>query len=349
MLTFILPPLEVKAGFFSSILGDEVYAGADKDNSVQADKNSQTMSLLQANVSSASVFQDKNPGKDTKEDAIDAKATVNIVSDNAILAVTGPMGVPSSVGGIGSGDIDFEDMSVYVVRNGDSISQVAEMFDISIDTILSVNDMKKGDKLKEGDVLLILPFSGIEHTVAKGQTLKGIASQYKVDLDEILLANDIDVDSKLVVGEKLMIPGAGLLNDTKPKSGGGSIVKKGGSSSMPTVAGYFKNPVPNGRKSRGVTSSHKGVDIAAPIGTPIYASASGRVLTARMGWNGAYGNMVILQHSNGTRTLYGHMTKLGTTTGAQVSQGEIIGYVGNTGRSTGPHLHFEVLGAKNPF
>jgi len=68
-----------------------------------------------------------------------------------------------------------------------------------------------------------------------------------------------------------------------------------------------------------------------------------------MGWNGAYGNMIILQHPNGTRTLYAHMSRLGVNTGAQVSQGEIIGYVGSTGRSSGPHLHFEVLGAKNPF
>ena len=231
-----------------------------------------------------------------------------------------------------------------MVRKGDNISQIAKMFNVSVDTILSVNELRKGDKLKEGDVLLILPFSGVEHTVTKGQTLQGIANLYKVDLEDILLANDIDSNGKLVVGEKLMIPGAGMLSETKPKSSGGGSYAK-----MPNVIGYFQNPVPTGRRSRGLSSSHKGVDIAAPTGTPIRAAAAGKVLTARMGWNGAFGNMVIVQHPNGTKTLYAHMSRLGTNTGAEVVQGETIGYVGSTGRSTGPHLHFEVLGAKNPF
>ncbi|MEK7499931.1 MAG: LysM peptidoglycan-binding domain-containing M23 family metallopeptidase [Patescibacteria group bacterium] len=355
MFVFALSPLSAQAGFFSSLMGEEVSAQqAEKVSTPSGNQNSQTMALLEVGGSRSAVFQDKNAkSKDIKKEdkageTIDTSATVSIVSDSVMLPSAGPM--KASSGGIGSGDVDFEDISVYVVRSGDTVTQVAEMFDVSVDTILSVNDLKKGEKLKEGEVLLILPFSGVEHTVVKGQTLQGIANIYKVDMDEILLANDIDVDSKLVIGEKLMIPGAGILSEIKPKSGTGLVVKSGGSSSsVKYVAGYFQNPVPSARKSRGVTSSHKGVDLAAPIGTPIYASAAGRVLTARMGWNGAYGNMVILQHSNGTRTIYGHMSRLGTSTGAQVSQGQVIGYVGNTGRSTGPHLHFEVLGGKNPF
>ncbi|MBI3306041.1 peptidoglycan DD-metalloendopeptidase family protein [Candidatus Nomurabacteria bacterium] len=325
----------------SAILGDEVRAENDKLSS-PGSENSQTMALLQANVSSASVFEGKNAKKEEKETE-GGSENLNIVSDNALLPVVGPVGFLS--GGIGSGDIAFDDISVYVVRSGDTISQVADMFGVSVDTVLSANDMKKGEKLKIGSVLLILPFSGIEHTVVKGQTLQGIANAYKVDINEILLANDVELDSKLVIGEKLMIPGAGMLAETKPRSSSSSI----GRSSMPSILGYFANPLPSGRKSRGLTGSHRGVDIAAPTGTPIYASAAGQVLTAKMGWNGAYGNMVILQHPNGTRTLYAHMSRLGTKTGSSVVQGAVIGYVGSTGRSTGPHLHFEVLGAKNPF
>jgi len=333
-------PLKMEAGFFSSILGNEVSADVmDSLNSAQVAENSQTLTLLEADISSISTSQDK-------KDEIESDIDVNIVSENALFPTTSHISVP---GEIEAGDPYSDQISVYVVRKGDSISQIADMFGVSVDTILSVNEMEKSDKLKEGDVLLILPFSGIEHVVTKGQTLQGIANLYKIEIDEIFLANDIDTDAKLVVGEKLMIPGADMLNETESKTG--SNITKGSNSysSMPSIVGYFKNPVPNGKKSRGVTSKHKGVDIAAPTGTPIYASASGRVLVARMGWNGAYGNMAILQHSNGTRTLYAHMSKLGTTTGAQVSQGEVIGYVGSTGRSTGPHLHFEVLGAKNPF
>lgn len=93
----------------------------------------------------------------------------------------------------------------------------------------------------------------------------------------------------------------------------------------------------------------RGIDMAAPTGTPIVAAASGTVLLSKGGYSGGYGEMIVIQHANGTKTLYAHMSKRATTTGAKVSQGETIGYVGSTGRSTGPHLHFEVQGAKNPF
>ena len=107
--------------------------------------------------------------------------------------------------------------------------------------------------------------------------------------------------------------------------------------------------MPTGHKTQGLHGpGNRGIDIGAPKGTPIYASAPGRVLIAKTGWSGGYGNMVIVEHPNGTKTLYAHMTKLGTKTGAEVARGEIIGYVGSTGRSTGPHLHFEVFNARNP-
>ena len=122
------------------------------------------------------------------------------------------------------------------------------------------------------------------------------------------------------------------------------------------VAGYFINPVPTGRKTQGLHGpGHRGIDIGAPTGSPIYASASGKVLAVKTGCKlgqtrcgGGYGNMVIVQHPNGTKTLYAHMSKVGTYNGAQVKRGEIIGYVGSTGKSTGPHIHFEVFYAKNP-
>jgi len=90
------------------------------------------------------------------------------------------------------------------------------------------------------------------------------------------------------------------------------------------------------------------VDLAIKTGTPIRASAAGKVTLARNGYNGGYGNLVVISHPNGTETLYAHQSKIATTTGVQVYQGEVIGYVGSTGRSTGPHLHFEVHGARNP-
>ncbi len=90
--------------------------------------------------------------------------------------------------------------------------------------------------------------------------------------------------------------------------------------------------------------------MAASAGAPIRAAAAGEVIVSKTGgWNGGYGNYIVIKHANGTQTLYAHNSSNAVSAGASVAQGEVIGYVGNTGRSTGSHLHFEVRGAKNPF
>lgn len=345
-------PLQAKAGFFS-ILGGEAYADTGTTEVAPSNHNSQTMELLQANVSSVSIFQDKNDKKDKKDSVIDETATVNIVSDNALMPVGGPVGFSNDLKE--TADPALQEMNVYVVRKGDSISQIAEMFGVSVNTILVANDMKKGEKLVEGDVLFILPISGLEHTVTKGQTLASIAKLYKVDINDIAFYNGIATDAKLAVNDKIIVPGGEMAHEggDKPAANLGSAVSRDqnyyATHPIQNLAGYFVNPVPTGHKTQGLHGpGHRGIDIGAPKGTPIYAAASGKVLIARTGWSGGYGNMIIVEHPNGTKTLYAHMTKLGTKTGAQVSQGEVIGYVGSTGRSTGPHLHFEVFSAKNP-
>jgi murein DD-endopeptidase MepM/ murein hydrolase activator NlpD len=94
---------------------------------------------------------------------------------------------------------------------------------------------------------------------------------------------------------------------------------------------------------------YNAVDLGAPVGTPITAAASGKVITSKQGgWNGGYGNMVVISHDNGTQTLYSHLSSNVVYSGQWVSAGEVIGYVGSTGHSTGPHLHFEVRGDTNP-
>ena len=93
------------------------------------------------------------------------------------------------------------------------------------------------------------------------------------------------------------------------------------------------------------------LDLAAPIGTPILASAAGDVIVAKEGgWNAGYGNYVVIQHDNGSETLYAHQSKVVVSQGEHVVQGQVIGYVGTTGKSTGPHVHFEIRdGIRNPF
>jgi LysM repeat protein len=356
-------PLIAKAGFLSSLLGNDVYAeknasanadatastGADGVDSTQSDVNSQTLDLLQANVSPVSILQDKNSKNDPKNaDQIDPSADVK-VDNNALQSAIGPTGAS---GVDNSVTPPAEETSVYVVRQGDTISQIANMFGVSVNTILWANNMKKGDKLTPGDVLFILPISGLEHTVTKGQTLESIAKLYKADVNDIMQYNGITDDSQLAVGDKLIIPNAekSVESDKPVKDLGASIAKDKQyyqNHPVQNLAGYYIDPVPGARKSQGIHANNA-VDLAIEKGTPILAAADGTVTLARTGYNGGFGDLVIISHPNGTETLYAHQSKIATYTGAKVAQGAVIGYVGSTGRSTGPHLHFEVHGARNP-
>jgi murein DD-endopeptidase MepM/ murein hydrolase activator NlpD len=332
-----------QAGLLSSFLGDPADASSEVPAAAWENGNSQTMALLKPSLSTLPTPDGKK--KTQGEGEIKAGADVNILSETALLASVSPLGASS--GSDVGGELFFEDVSVYVVRPGDTISQIAEMFGVSIDTILSANDLPKGAKLKEGDILLILPFSGVEHTVVKGDTLQGIAKLYKVELSDILLYNDITLNSKLVIGDKIMIPGASI--PTKPATPSASVARPSLPSPSINASGYFSHPLPGTKRVRGITRSHRGVDFGAPTGTPVYAAAEGSITFARSGWNGGYGTLLIIAHPNGTQTLYAHLSRLGATVGEKVAKGQVIGYVGSTGRSSGPHLHFEVKGVSNPF
>jgi murein DD-endopeptidase MepM/ murein hydrolase activator NlpD len=331
----------VNAGLLASIFGTE--ASANSPVATVVNPNSQTLALLQANIALPEE-EAKPKGKDKSEE-INEDAEVNIVSDTALLPTTGPIGVSD-----GTEEFDYylEDKpSVYVVRSGDTFSKIAEMFEVSVGTILSANDLAVGSSPKVGAVLYIPSVSGIEHKVEKGQTLQGIAKMYNVEVSKIVAANiDLDANSKLTVGDKFIIPGADMLASKKTTSAK-VAVKSGGS--VKSSSGYFINPLPTGpriRKTQGLHDKYA-IDIGAPAGTPIYAAASGTVSLANHGWTGGYGNAVFIKHGNGTETRYAHMSKIATSTGAKVSQGQVIGYVGSTGRSTGNHLHYEVRGWPN--
>ncbi len=339
-----LPAENVKASFFSDLFNNDASASTTITSDKSTETNSQNTGL-QANVSSAEVIQDKKD-KNSKEKSKLDDSTEVVVSENALVPATGPAGVSD---GTTDGDVSPDQISVYVVRENDSIAKIADMFEVSTKTIQWANDLKAGQKLKEGDVLIILPVSGLQITVAKGQTLKSIAQKYKVDVTDIASFNGIAEDSKLIVGDELIIPD-GEIAEVAPKTvplktSTGSYAK------TPTIyaPGYFINPVPGFKyRSQGAHAHGTAIDLAAVTGTPILASASGRVSFARNGYNGGFGNLVIIEHPNGTQTYYAHQSKIYVHVGDQVSQGQTIGLVGNTGHSTGPHLHFEVRGAKNP-
>lgn len=242
------------------------------------------------------------------------------------------------------------EISVYTVRPGDSLSQIAEMFGVTTNTILWANDLSKATDIHPGDSLVILPIVGIRHVVKDGEDINSIAEKYDADASEILAYNQVDAGS-LSAGETLIIPGGTMHTSAPAKSTSG-----GSHANIPAVAptgsggsGYYTNPLPGAIRTQGI-HGYNGVDLGAPEGTPIRAAAAGKVIISKStGWNGGYGHYVVIKHPNGTQTLYAHMTKAIVGVGATVSAGETIGYVGSTGRSTGNHLHFEVRGAKNPF
>jgi murein DD-endopeptidase MepM/ murein hydrolase activator NlpD len=194
-------------------------------------------------------------------------------------------------------------------------------------------------------MLTILPVSGVRYAVKKGDTLASVAKQFKGDADEIAQFNGIS-NGTLAAGTEIIIPNGQEAFEPPPAK----AAVKGGQAS-PSYSGYYTNPLPGGRRTQGLHGTN-GVDLAVAGNShaPIVAAASGDVIIAfEGGWNGGYGSYVVIKHDNGTQTLYAHMSSVNVGKGQSVNQGQVIGYVGSTGRSTGPHLHFEIRGARNPF
>ncbi|OJI08015.1 MAG: hypothetical protein COX02_02560 [Candidatus Vogelbacteria bacterium CG22_combo_CG10-13_8_21_14_all_37_9] len=292
--------------------------------------NSQTMPLLEA----AANF-DPRPSKESDSSAL--------VGGTAILSEAGPMGTVADIK-----DYQGKDrIAVYVVRPGDSLKAIAKMFSVESNTILWANDLSNKYVPKEGDVLVILPVDGLIHTVLKGETVKGLANKYHGNAEEIIAYNDLNTDGTLLVGDRIVIPGGQIAS---PSAGKAPVTNSYLSRyTGPDYSGYFLRPIVGGRKTQGL-HGRNGVDLAAPSGTAVYASASGKVILARAdGWNGGYGEYIVIQHPNGTETLYSHLSKVSVSRGEKVERGQRIGSVGSTGRSTGPHLHLEIHGATNPF
>lgn len=321
-------PLTVSAGAFS-FLSNLFFKTDVSAAPVEAPmQNSQTMSLLKGATNS-----DPNPSK--------GGGDITVVDDVALLAESGPSG---TIADIEEHPAHSDQISIYVVRPGDTLSQIATMFNVSTNTIRWANDLGPGKSIQPGQTLVILPVSGVRHTVKKGDTLKGITKKYGGELDEVLSYNGLSADAELAVGDVIVVPNGEI---AAPKSSASASGKKSGGS-LPSAAGYFIRPV-NGVKTQGI-HGYNGIDIGAPVGAPIVAAASGEVIVSRgAGWNGGYGNYIVIKHGNGTQTLYAHNSQNIVYTGDAVVQGQVIGYVGSTGKSTGSHLHFEVRGAKNPF
>ena len=311
------------------------YANAFWPFSTNADASVNTFTQNSgAPLLSAAINSDPNPNKGLGH-------TITTSGGKALLAFAGPSGTIADVASSAPSDR----ISVYVVRKGDTLSDIANMFDVSINTVIWANNLKNAGDVHPGDTLVILPVSGIERTIVKGDTLKSLAKKYSADANEIAQYNGLDVNDPLEVGSTIIIPGGEIVAPA-PRPMPSPIVLGGGGSFL---AGYYINPVPGGIITQRL-HGWNGIDVGAARGTPVYAAAGGTVIIARNGgaWNGGYGNYVVVTHNNGTQTLYSHLKSAAVSPGQSVSQGQTIGYVGSTGKVTGTHLHFEVRGATNP-
>jgi LysM repeat protein len=275
-------------------------------------------------------------------DPMGARGGAEVVVDEDALVSTGPVGEDV----IAEQRTFTGEIRVYTVRDGDSLSQIAEMFGVTTNTILWANDLPRATAIQPGDTLVILPIEGVQHTVKSGDTISTIAEKYDGDADEILQYNQLASADELSVGDTLIIPG-GAIHSAPVRSGAGAQpVRVSGSA---VAATGFSHPAPGAIKTQGI-HGYNAIDLAAGHGSPIRAAAAGEVIISKgSGWNGGYGQYIVIRHPNGTQTLYAHLSSNYVGVGAYVAQGEVIGGMGSTGRSTGTHLHFEVRGATNPF
>ncbi len=300
---------------------------------------------------------------DNKEDiAINEPATDNspVIDDSSVsggflsLAPNPVTNVPKRV---------RRDVQKYTVMPGDTVSDIADQFEVSADTVLWANPKLEDnpDLLSVGQALNIPPTNGVLYTVANGDTLQKIADKFKgKNKIDTILQNIMDSefnqqhydvktpDFQLNAGDLLMVPGG-----FKPY--------------IPRVVNAYSGPIPvsaargtgnlgwpvSGRITQKFWTRHPGIDIGAPKGSPVYAADSGYVVTA--GWDQervSYGYMILINHGNGYITRYAHLSAFNVELGDSVKKGQLIGRVGSTGNSTGPHLHFEVIDRgvhRNPF
>lgn len=237
------------------------------------------------------------------------------------------------------------DVTTYTVKPGDNVSVIAARFGVTPDSVIWANSKleENPDALSVGQQLYIPPVSGVLHIVAKGETLQSIAARFKAQVADIFNDpfNQTIHDFKssppqLAVNAFIMVPGGSkpivvrqiAYSKTTPQG----AIKGTSNFSWPTsacISQYF-------------WGGHPGIDLANSMGTSVVASDAGYV--EFVGWdNSGYGNMILVNHGNGMITRYAHLSAFSVKAGQSVTKGQPLGRMGSTGRSTGPHLHFELI------
>ena len=339
IISFIFTPFVTEASWISDIFGGEQVQASDEipASDTNSDDNSQNIDL------DINTEPSVNPDlKSTKglEDII-------IVQNDSFISSEGSF-IP---------DVKFEksklsdQIRVYTVEKGDTLSEIAETFGVSMNTIRWENNIS-GQTISVGQKLNILPMTGVKHIVKSGDTVNKIADKYEAETEDALVFNGIEKNEGLKKGDIIFVPN-GIIKPVvvvKPASTSKIVTSN---TKVPT--GYYLRPVsgrvtsPYGSRRGGF---HPGVDLGGVRGTPVMAAADGVVskvirgcVEGKKSCGGRYGNHIVIEHPNGTNTTYAHLSKTSVSVGQTVFQGDTIGLLGNTGQSTGPHLHFEVENA----
>ncbi|MDR1363141.1 MAG: M23 family metallopeptidase [Spirochaetaceae bacterium] len=222
--------------------------------------------------------------------------------------------------------------SNYTVRKGDSVSKIAADNGLSLDAVIASNNLYNARLLREGEALRIPNMDGIPYTVVKGDSYQKIADKMNVALEAILDANDIQNDD-INVGDVLFLPGAKMRSDDL-KMALGELFVYPVRGRLSSSFGWRKDPFTGQRRY------HSAIDLAANTGTPIRAAADGRVTS--VAYSPVFGNYLIITHSGNFQSMYAHLNSISVKEGDRVEQNSNVGAVGNTGRSTGAHLHFAI-------
>ncbi|MDF1497358.1 MAG: M23 family metallopeptidase [Patescibacteria group bacterium] len=252
-------------------------------------------------------------------------------------------------------------VETYTVKAGDSLGTIARDHDIDVGTILFANNLSERQYIRPGDQLKILPVSGVLVAVKSGDTLGAIASKYNGDLEEIMTANQL-ADEIVPVGKELIIPGGeppkivqerviavsrdqlrepGVTQYSAPSASNVNVNKPADVTEQ-VITTKLLWPTSGHVITQYYGWRHTGLDIDGDYTSPLYASEDGVVEIS--GWNsGGYGLQVLIRHPNGMKTRYAHASKLFVKAGDAVKRGQVIAMMGSTGRSTGSHIHYEVI------
>ncbi len=238
----------------------------------------------------------------------------------------------------------LDDLTKHKVKQGETLEAIAKQYELKTATLMGLNPEVRNGEVKVGQTLSIPTFDGLTYRFKNEENYTTVAKKYNVRADVLFERNGCQRRPKVV-----FVPGAIWKPDpvlfqlaaiASRGSGNPDIIFQTGGYPLPYAVpvtsnyGWRMNPVTI------IWSFHSGIDLGASFGTPVLAAKSGRVEFA--GWGDGYGNLVELDHGS-TGTRYAHLEAIYVAQGQSVAQGQQIGLVGSTGRSTGPHLHFEIM------